>query len=88
VCDDDISLTQQASFEKSLTNNFFDKYSYCVYDYDTVMDNIIKDSAEHGGFIWTTKYWIWVTGWTCFATSLSEFEAVYARALNQCEAQN
>jgi len=89
VCDDDSSLTKQASLEKSLANNFFDKCSsWCVYDYDTIMNNIINDSAEYGGFIWKSTCWKWVTGWACFTSSLPEFEAVSLRALDQCEVQN
>jgi len=89
VCDDDSSLTKQASLEKSLANNFFNKCSsWCVYDYDTIMNNIINESADYGGFIWKSTCWKWVTGWACFTTSLSEFEAVSDRALDQCEARN
>jgi len=52
VCDDDTSSTKQASLEKSLANNFFDKCSsWCVYDYVTITNNIINDSVEYGGFV-------------------------------------
>merc|ERR1711920_97032 len=89
VCDDDTSLTKQASLEKSLANYFFDKCSsWCVYDYDTITNNIINDSAEYGGFIWKSTCWRWVTGNFCFTTSLSEFQRVSERALDQCEVQN
>jgi len=89
VCDDDKSVTKQANLEKSLANNFFKKCSsWCVYDYDTIMNNIINDSAEYGGFFWKSNCWEWVTGLTCFTTSLSDFEAVSLRALEQCEVQN
>jgi len=89
VCDDDTSLTKQASLEKSLANNFFVKcVSWCVYDYDTIVNNVINDSAEYGGFIWKGTCWKWVSDWFCFTTSLSEFEAVSLRALDQCELQN
>jgi len=89
VCDDDSSLTKQANLEKSLANKFFNKCSsWCVYDYDTIMNNINNDSAEYGGFIWKSTCWKWVTGYACFTSSLREFEAISLRALDQCEAQN
>merc|ERR1711920_874902 len=89
VCDDINSVTKQARLEKSLASNFFDKCSaWCVYDYDTIMNNIKNDSDEYGGFIWKNTCWKWVTGYACFDTSFPEFTRVSERALNQCEVQN
>jgi len=86
VCDDATSLTKQTSLEKSLANIFFMKCSsWCVYDYDTIIKNIQNDSADYGGFVWKQTCWKWVTGWTCFTSSIWEFEAVSSRAVNQCE---
>jgi len=86
VCDDDASSTRQFALELSLANNFFDTCSsWCVYDYDTVVNNIMTDSEEYGGFVWKNTCWKWVTGWACFDTFLSEFERVSERALDQCE---
>jgi len=90
VCGDKNSLTKQANLDKSLANKFFSKCnSWCVYDYDTIMDNILNDSEEYGGFIWRSTCWKWVTGSStaCFPPSLAEFKEVSARALDQCEAQ-
>jgi len=87
VCNDAGSLTKQSSLEKSLANNFFYKCkSWCVYDYDTIMNNIRSDSANNGGFIWKNTCWKWVTGWTCFTTNKLEFKEVSSRALDQCDA--
>jgi len=86
VCDDARSLTKQISLEKSLANNFFVTCSsLCVYDYDTIIRNIQNDSADYGGYIWKHTCWKWVTAWTCFTSSLWEFQAVSSRALEQCE---
>jgi len=86
VCDDATSLTKQTSLEKSLANNFYVTCSSsCVYDYDTIMNNIQNHAADHGGFIWEHTCWKWVTRWICFTSSLWEFEAVSSRALEQCE---
>merc|ERR1719233_232088 len=71
-----------SSLEKSLANDFFDKWSTLrVYDYDTITNNISNDSAEYRGFIWESACWKWVTSYACFSTSLSEFPRVSERAL-------
>lgn len=89
VCNDAASMTKQSSLEKSLANNFFyDCISWCVYDYDTIMNNIRSDSGDYGGFVWKATCWKWVTGWSCFTIFVSEFEEVSSRALDQCEAEN
>jgi len=87
VCNDAASLTKQSSLERSLANNFFNScISWCVYDYDTIMNNIRSDSADYGGFVWKFTCWKWVTGWSCFDLFLSEFEEISSRALDQCDA--
>jgi len=85
VCDGDNSVAEQAQLEKSLANQFFTQCSaWCVYDYDTIMNNIQNDSVEYGGFIWKQTCWQWVTGWTCFDSAFSDFEMVSLRARDQC----
>jgi len=86
VCSDLKSSTKQTSLEKSLANNFYmDCSSWCVYDYDTIMNNIQNDSADNGGYVWKKTCWKWVTGWDCFTSKRKEFEAVSSRALDQCK---
>jgi len=86
VCDDDASVGRQANLEKSLANDFYvDCSSWCVYDYDTVVNNIRTGSSDYGGFIFRDDCWKWVTGWFCFTTNLDEFEEVSRRALGLCD---
>merc|ERR1719193_1169584 len=88
VCDDNNSVTKQTNLAKSLANNFYTKCtSWCVYDYDTVMNNIQSGSTNYGGFIWRNidSCWKWVTGYQCFVGSISEFEEVSLRAEDLCD---
>jgi len=86
VCDDNNSLTKQANLEKSLANRMSDTCSsWCVYDYDTVLDNYQTDSYNFGGFIWKTDCWKWVTGFACFTSHSEEFERVSSRAGEYCD---
>jgi len=91
VCTDAKSATKQTELEKSLANHFFTKCnSWCVYDYDTLIDNVKTGSNNHGGFIWrnTDQCWKWVTGWQCFTTSINEYEAVVVKASETCAGQS
>jgi len=81
--------SMQDKLEKSLANNFYTQCSsWCVYDFDTVINNILTDSSEYGGFIWKNTCWKWVTDWHCFTDSAQEFEDVTLRAEEHCDAQN
>jgi len=89
VCNDADSVTRQANLTESLANNFYASCaSWCVYDFGTVLNNILTNSNDYGGYIWTTNCWKWVTGWHCFTTSLGEFNEVSLRAEGLCVAQN
>jgi len=88
VCDDDVSRTKQASLEKSLANKFFKNCgSWCVYDYDTIINNIKTGSEEYGGFTWKNPCYKWVTGFGCFENNgLRDFQAISTRAEDLCDA--
>jgi len=86
VCDDSQSSTKQDSLEKSLANRFFTHCSaWCIYDYDTIVNN--TENSSYGGFIWknTNTCWKWITQWDCFTKHRSEFSAVSSRAANLCK---
>jgi len=86
VCDDEKSVVKQASLEKSLANKFYDTCSsWCVYDYDTILNNTRTNSSDHGGFIWKSDCWKWVTKYTCFVANIGEFEKLSLLALGLCE---
>merc|ERR1719419_2086194 len=87
VCDTQSSMKQE-SLEKSLANRFFTHCgAFCVYDYDTIMNNTRYHSTMNGGFMWKKTCWKWVTGWDCFdeGKHLSEFEEVSSRSVNLCD---
>jgi len=85
VCDDAKSVTKQSNLEASLANNFYEKCSsYCVYDYDTVINNIQTSSSDYGGFIWKDTCYKWVTGFLCFTDALAQFDEVSLRAKDLC----
>jgi len=93
VCTDANSASKQTELEKSLANQFFTKCdSWCVYDYDTVMDNVQADpnTNNFGGFIWRNndKCWKWVTCCLCFDASINEFVEVTESAKEMCVVQN
>jgi hypothetical protein len=85
VCDDAKSVTRKDNLEASLANNFFTQCSsHCVYDYDTIINNIRTGSSDYGGFIWKDTCYKWVTGWYCFTNAISQFEEVSQRAKDLC----
>jgi len=90
VCTDTNSASKQAELEKSLANRFFSKCdSWCVYDYDTIIDNVIQEGNTYGGFIWrnTDQCWKWVTGYQCFTSSIDEYDEVVVKAGETCAGQ-
>jgi len=88
VCSDATSSTKQSNLEASLANSFYTQCSaWCVYDYDTIINNIQTSSSNCGGFVWKTDCWKWVTGYDCFTTHASEFEDVTTFAEKQCAVQ-
>merc|ERR1711920_1174722 len=91
TCTDADSASKQDELEKSLANEFFIQCdSWCVYDYDTLIDNTKTGANNHGGFIWRSDglCWKWVTGWQCFTSSIDEYYHALARASETCEVQN
>jgi len=85
VCDDATSSTKQGNLEASLANKFYEQCSsYCVYDFDTVVNNIKTDSSNYGGFIWKDTCYKWVTGWYCFNEDLHKFKEISLRAEDLC----
>jgi len=85
VCDDANSVAKQDNLELSLANKFFTTCSsYCVYDYETVVNNVRTDSNDYGGFIWKQTCYKWVTGFLCFSNALSQFVEVSLRAKDLC----
>jgi hypothetical protein len=85
VCDDAKSVTRQDNLEASLANNFFAQCSSsCVYDYDTIINNIQSGSSDYGGFIWKNTCYKWVTAWFCFSNVIFEFHEVSKRAEDLC----
>jgi len=91
VCTDAGSANKQTELEKSLANRFFNKCdSWCVYDYDTIINNLRTGSNNYGGFVWrsTDECWKWVTSWQCFVASIEDFNEVSVRAGEMCIVKN
>jgi len=88
VCTDANSASRQLELEDSLANRFFTKCAaWCVYDYDTIIDNVLQETSNYGGFIWRNndRCWEWVTSHLCFVGSIDEFVEVSERAEELCE---
>jgi hypothetical protein len=68
VCEDRKSVTRQTQLEKSLANKFYRGCTaWCVYDYDTLINNVQKDLTDRGGFKWRKTCWRWVDDdYLCF----------------------
>jgi len=85
VCGDSKSKMKQFSLFKSLANKFFHRCtSLCVYDYDTIMENIMYDRANQAGFQWYGKCWKWVNNGDCFSKSSDQYRGIYLHAQNLC----
>jgi len=90
VCSDTTSITKQGSLEESLANQFFTSCSsFCVYDYETLINNVRTGSYDHGGFVWKhdDACWAWVTAYDCFTISYYEYETVMLFAGIKCATQ-
>jgi len=87
VCGDDNSAVRQTNLEKSLANQFYETCSsWCVYDYDTILNNTRSNSSDQGGFIWKSNCWKWVTKYSCFqAPQIDEFEYLSDHASDLCD---
>jgi len=86
VCAD--TPSNQDNLERSLANRFYANCaSWCVYDYDVVINNILTNSSNTGGFIWKSDCWKWVTDYYCFNAAASEFEKVLLFAKDHCAVQ-
>jgi len=86
VCTDANSATKQQALEDSLANDFYEGCtSWCVYDYDTLINNVRTGSTDQGGFKWNAvdNCWKWVTAGTCFTIKFNEYELVVSKA-KQC----
>jgi len=81
VCADESG--RQAQLEKSLANKLYDSCSsWCVYDWDTLMDNI----DEMGGYKWNNgdNCYMWVTAGACFNAHAAEYQASREYVLETC----
>jgi len=86
VCEDAKSKMKQHSLFKSLANKFYHRCtSLCVFDYDTIIRNIMYDDENQAGFRWYGKCWKWVTGGDCFFKSPNQYEEIYLHAQNLCD---
>lgn len=78
---------EQEKLEASLANRLFqDCSSVCVYDYDTLKNNILTGSTDYGGYFWkpAVSCWKWKTGGKCFGKFLDEFDEATILAENIC----
>jgi len=85
VCDETEETKEK--LEDSLANQFYTQCnSWCVYDYDTLINNTKTGSSDKGGFIWknNNSCWKWVTGGFCFTAANHEFEEVSSLAAATC----
>jgi len=90
VCSDANSNTKQIALEKTLANRFYIHCTaWCLYDYDTIINNVRTGSDDHAGFRWNNgdSCWNWVTAQQCFVRKYNEYLEVMSRAGVQCAAQ-
>lgn len=86
ACGDSKSKMKQFSLFKSLANKFYHRCtSLCVYDYDTIIENIMYDRAHQAGFQWYGKCWKWVNDGDCFSKSSDQYRGIYLHAQNLCD---
>jgi len=89
LCENGNFASTQENLEVSLANHFFVQCdSWCVYDYDTIINNLLTGSNDYGGYVWSATCWKPVTKWLCFDAALSEFEDITSYAEGQCDAQS
>jgi hypothetical protein len=85
ACGDTKSKMKQLSLFKSLANKFYHRCtSLCVYDYDTIIENIMYDRATQAGFQWYGKCWKWVNSGDCFSKSFDQYRGIHLHAQNLC----
>jgi len=85
VCDG--TSANQKKLDDSLANVFFTHCgAWCVYDYETLVNNVKTGSSDYGGFLWqdSDSCWKWVTSGTCFTDAIDEYNAIYLRAERVC----
>merc|ERR1719233_1854553 len=76
VCDG--TSANQKKFDYSLANSLFRECdAWCVYDYETLMNNIETGSSDYGGFLWqnSASCWKWVTSGICFTDYIDEYDS-------------
>jgi len=85
VCDGTIAT--QKKLDDSLANRFFTECDrWCVYDYETLINNIKTGSSDNGGFLWNNvdSCWRWVTSGICFDSATDPYATHWSRAQNTC----
>jgi len=91
VCIDPASSTQQAQLNATLANGFYTACgSWCIYDFETLTNNVKSGSSDTGGFKWNNanSCWKWVTDANaCFTVFTDEFESAQDYAQDFCRAQ-
>jgi len=89
ACEDAQSKMKQLSLFKSIANKFYHRCtSLCVYDYDTIIKNIMYDYSIQAGFQWYGKCWKWVTDGDCFSKSFKQYSDIYLHAQDLCIIKN
>jgi len=84
------SDSEQEKLEESLANQLFhDCSSICVYDYNTLRNNILNESNDYGGYIWraSKSCWKWVTEGRCFNNLVADFDEAMSRVEKVCSDQ-
>jgi len=85
VCDE--TEATQKKLEDSLANQFYKQRSFwCVYDYETLINNTKTGSSDKGGFQWenNNSCWKWEIGGFCFTSAYDEFVEVPSLATVTC----
>jgi len=90
VCSNANSIDKQEALDETLANQFYTGCSsWCLYDYDTLINNVRTGSIDQGGFKWNNNdnCYDWVTAFSCFERLYNEFEEIMSFARLQCAAQ-